>query len=389
MKKVAFITSSLANGGAERNIINLSLFLPHGSYKTDIISIINNNEYKDEYGKQLNSLRITTLLKQRKPLSLTQKVFLSLFVIYNLITLIKKNKYNILIAGHEYNTFYYTVLCSKLTGTKSMLIVGNNMNADLRTKALPIRIYHRVCLWISFRLTNSIICVSKGLKNDTQKKFGVPKGKIKVIYNGFNIPKPITPKAHKGIRIITIGRLIKRKGHSHLLKIVKYLNDHEHIDSKLTIIGTGIERNELKKAILRLHLTTAVALVPSAGKKIYKYLNSSDLFVFPSYHEGFGNAIVEAMGCGLPVVSTKCDFGPNEILHGTTYGILTSKLKMESLKNPLLSVEEKLFALTIKKLANNKKLMTHYQNMSLARAKFFSIENMTTGYDKAILELLK
>ncbi len=391
MKKVAFITSSLANGGAERNIINLSLNLSRKKYRTEIISFTNKNDYMNEYGRKMSRLKITTLLKQKKLITRTQKIIQGPFLVVRMLQAIKKEKYSLLIAAHEYNTFYLTVLSSKLIGCKSMLIVGNNIYEDLKTKHFPIRMYHNACLWFSFRLTDTIICVSKGLKTDLKKQYGIPLRKIEVIYNGVNISASIfekTSKTHKAIKIITVGRLIERKGHAHLFKIIKYLIESEQLDIKLTIIGSGMLQNNFKKNISQLNLTSSITLIPNAEKKLYKLLVNSDIFVLSSYYEGFGNVIIEAMNCGLPIVSTDCPFGPKEILDKGTYGILTPTLHKESLNEHQLSKEEKLLALAIKILITNTKKRVYYQNMSLKRAKYFTLQAMTRSYDKAIIKLL-
>jgi glycosyltransferase involved in cell wall biosynthesis len=78
---------------------------------------------------------------------------------------------------------------------------------------------------------------------------------------------------------------------------------------------------ELLKLIEELGLQGRVSL-PGFKLDPYPWYRSADLFVLSSYREGFGNVIVEALECGVPVVSTDCPSGPAEILNGGLYGKL-------------------------------------------------------------------
>ena len=55
----------------------------------------------------------------------------------------------------------------------------------------------------------------------------------------------------------------------------------------------------------------------------FGFMMRARLAVCASVYEGLGNAIIEALACGTPVVSTDCPYGPSEILHGGRFGVLT------------------------------------------------------------------
>lgn len=106
------------------------------------------------------------------------------------------------------------------------------------------------------------------------------------------------------LKIVSLGRLVKSKGY-HLL-IRAFANARElHPDLKLIIYGEGPERAALEKDIIVHDLENIVSL-PGVVKDIETALLDADLFVFPSFFEGFPNALCEAMAIGLPVIASNC-----------------------------------------------------------------------------------
>ena len=99
-------------------------------------------------------------------------------------------------------------------------------------------------------------------------------------------------------------------------------------------------------------------------KNPYKYLAQSDIFVLPSLLEGFPNVILEALACGLPIISTNCESGPNEILDNNKYGFLTKV-------GDSLDMSQKMIY-----LAKNKDLINKYSKLSLERADYFNQEKI-------------
>ena len=111
--------------------------------------------------------------------------------------------------------------------------------------------------------------------------------------------------------VIGAGRLSKQKNFELLIKaMAEVVKD---VPCDLVIIGEGAERERLKALVSKLNLVDHVHLIGHRSNP-YKYFNGSDLFVLSSKYEGMPNVLIEAIACGLPAVSTRCQSGPSEIL---------------------------------------------------------------------------
>jgi GalNAc-alpha-(1->4)-GalNAc-alpha-(1->3)-diNAcBac-PP-undecaprenol alpha-1,4-N-acetyl-D-galactosaminyltransferase len=153
------------------------------------------------------------------------------------------------------------------------------------------------------------------------------------------IPNPITPitQADKGLPEITldrpslvaIGRFQHNKGFDLLLNAFARVKD-QYPDWTLTIIGDGPLRSYLESLRDELGLDDRVHL-PGFVDNIYHALKQADLFVMSSRWEGMPMALMEAMSCGLPVISTDCRCGPREIIRNGIDGALVPPENVEAL----------------------------------------------------------
>jgi GalNAc-alpha-(1->4)-GalNAc-alpha-(1->3)-diNAcBac-PP-undecaprenol alpha-1,4-N-acetyl-D-galactosaminyltransferase len=182
-------------------------------------------------------------------------------------------------------------------------------------------IWQRLCNW-TYPFANRVILQTERAKNEYSSKI---QQLISVIPNPVLLPehdKIIIPKTIGERSIIAVGRLERQKGFDLLLNAFAKIKD-KHPGWKLTILGEGSLRSEIESLCNQLELTERVYL-PGQVKNPYAYLAAADLFVMSSRHEGFPNALCEAMACGLPVISTDCPYGPREIIRDGIDGILVA-----------------------------------------------------------------
>jgi glycosyltransferase involved in cell wall biosynthesis len=118
---------------------------------------------------------------------------------------------------------------------------------------------------------------------------------------------------------VTAGRLVPQKDHETMIRALAI--HRRNIDSRLIILGTGVLQDTLSDLADRLNLSEVVDFVGFQSNAL-PYFRHADAFLLSSRCEGFGNVIVEALGCGTPVISTRCDHGPSEILDDGRYGVL-------------------------------------------------------------------
>ncbi|SDD76676.1 Glycosyltransferase involved in cell wall bisynthesis [Paracoccus isoporae] len=141
------------------------------------------------------------------------------------------------------------------------------------------------------------------------------------------LPNPVIPRAgamrplnQQPRRIVSVGRLAPEKRFDLLIDAFALLRA-ECPEAELVIHGEGSARPGLEAQIARLGLVGAASL-PGYASDIAAVHRQADLFVCSSRREGLGNAMIEAMASGVPVVSVDCPFGPPRLLRDGRAGRL-------------------------------------------------------------------
>jgi glycosyltransferase involved in cell wall biosynthesis len=188
----------------------------------------------------------------------------------------------------------------------------------------------RSVMWY-YRNADLTLVPTKPIRKDL-KKLGVPKKKMKVWgraietgsfhpdYRNDSLFDLVVPKDNK--KVLFVSRLIKEKDMPAMVKIYKKLRK---ADKSITMIVTG---DGPKREWLEERMRKAVFTGKKTGEDLASIYASSDLFLFPSSSETFGNVVIEALASGLPVISANAG-GPSELIKHKRNGFLvkTGKTK--------------------------------------------------------------
>lgn len=138
-------------------------------------------------------------------------------------------------------------------------------------------------------------------------------------------------------RIISVGRLHHQKGYDLLLPALKQVFK-KHPDWNMVIYGEGDDRVMLEQLCCELDITQNVNLPGFSIDIRHEYRNSS-FYVMSSRYEGLPMVLLEAMACGLPVISFDCPEGPRTILSGNS-GILVPAEDINALSDAIIRMIE-------------------------------------------------
>ena len=217
---------------------------------------------------------------------------------------------------------FYASLAVKGTGARLVWHVRESV------RDLPL--YDRYLV----RSADRVICVSEGAK---KIRFGYMRRlipKIKVIYNGVDSRK-FAKDTEKGkslrrelgigeeeVLVGNIGILIPRKGHRFLFKGFKKILE-KHPEIKLLVMGRSIDEgytSHVKDMIWKMEIEKNV-LFEAPREDMKAVLSALNIFVLPSWGEGFSRVLLEAMACSCPIITTDVG-GNNEAIQHDESGLL-------------------------------------------------------------------
>lgn len=138
--------------------------------------------------------------------------------------------------------------------------------------------------------------------------------------------------------VITVGRLEPQKGYDYLVDVWKPVAE-QHPDWKLEVYGDGKDYELIYNQITEANLQDSI-LIKKPTSEIEKKLLNSSIYLMTSRFEGFPMVLVEAMACGLPVVSFRCPCGPQDIINDEEDGFLIAIGDYQSMSSSLLKLIE-------------------------------------------------
>ncbi|MDH5367327.1 MAG: glycosyltransferase [Cyclobacteriaceae bacterium] len=164
-------------------------------------------------------------------------------------------------------------------------------------------------------LLTDIIANSQETKKTITINYPEIENKVCVIYNGFPIEDfmqrkshPLYTKKNNELVIGNAGRLTEQKGQIYLLQIAKLLKE-KGVNVKVLIAGIGELEDSLKEQAIKMNVDDVVDFIGFVDD-IKSFMQSIDIFVFPSMWEGFGYVLTEAMACKKPIIGFNVTSNP-------------------------------------------------------------------------------
>lgn len=236
--------------------------------------------------------------------------------------------------------------------------------------------YYKNSIKRVIKKADRIITVSNFSKSEIEKYYPESIGKIRVAYLGSSSIFKQIDNIEKKEQILYVGSLNERKNFIGVLKAFELLNIHNY---KLIIVGNFFSNYKLSKEVQKniqkaknnpnIEFRHGVS-----NEELVKIYNESKLFLFPSFYEGFGLPVLEAMSCGTPVIcsntSSLPEVGGDAVVYCNPYDIHDIKSKIEL-------------------VINDENLQKEMINKGLERAKLFSWEKSASEHIEIFRETLK
>lgn len=232
----------------------------------------------------------------------------------------------------------------------------------------------------SINKSDGVTAVSEYLKADTYKHFEVKKD-IRVIPNFVDLERfQKHDKEHFKKAIAAAGeRIVVHVSNFRKLKRVEdvlavFARILKEIDARLLLVGDGPTRQEMEQQCRVLGICEKVAFL---GKQeaVEEVLAVSDLMVLPSENESFGLAALEAMACGVPVISSDAGGIPEVNIDGVTGFV-----------SPVGDVEG--MAANALKLLKNEELLNRFGQNAYEQARRFDVEKIMPLYEDYYQEIM-
>ncbi|MFC0384227.1 glycosyltransferase family 4 protein [Muricoccus vinaceus] len=205
---------------------------------------------------------------------------------------------------------------------KPVVITARGSDTSLLPRhAIPRRLIQQVAI----KGSDALIAVSAGLAEGLHE-LGAPPEKVTVLRNGVDL-RAFQPQDRAAARaelglgegrvLLSVGLLIERKGHHHIIPALRDLPGHT-----LLIAGEGPDRAALLALAAECGVAERVRMVgPQPHGRLPTFYSAADALVLASSREGWANVLLESMACGTPVVASPA-WGSREAVSSPAAGLV-------------------------------------------------------------------
>ena len=380
-KKVFILINTLGTGGAERVV---SLLIHNWKTRYDITLVLLTDIIEYDLPKNISIVCLKQPFMENGFLTTLKLPLLA----WRYKNLCKKRGADVSLSFLKRPN--YINCLGKLMGNKAKIIISERsyFSEFLKMHALLQKILSKFLTKKLYPFADKIIVNSKLIKFDLEKNFNIH-APYSVINNPMNLAlmerlskEEADFPNDKSFNFINVGAFRREKNHKNLIEAFSKI---KHLNVKLFLLGHRFLKEDLIAKVKEMQLESKIIFL-GFDTNPYKYFSKCDCFVLPSDFEGFPNALVEAMACGLSVISTDCRSGPREILAPDTdpeanltnhievaeYGILVP------VKNPQLLSE------AMELMVKNKELHESLRQKAKARSADFESGKIIEQFVEAI-----
>ena len=367
LRKIIIFYPSFERGGVEIILQNLINFFLRKKIKVVLISSnIKKNFFKNKLFEYQNiQIRNFPFLPDR----INKAVSASKTLSNELKVSSKKDTLVLSLQGSSLAIIFTKLLRFKIIVRNAEDPIYSAFYADNKIQSLIILLLKMVL----YNFADKIVTNSKGSK-DSIKKILIKKNNIYPIYNPYlkSVNRKLNKKRNKFL--LSVGRLAKQKDFYNLI-IAFDIIKHKIPNYKLIIVGDGQLKSKLKKLVFDRKLEKRIKFT-GWEKNLKKYYSNSKLFILNSVYEGLGNVLIDAVNYNLPIITTNCKSGPNEIISYGKGGFLVP------IKSPTQLSKKILFCI------NNYRYSLQKAKYAKKKIKRFDCDYNCEKYLKLIIETI-
>ena len=338
--------------GAEIMCENLCYQLHNsGKYNVVVASLF---DYHSPITDRLEAIGI-------KILYLGKKGGLDLSLIFKLYSIMRE--YNVdVVHTHRY-VMQYAIPAAVMAGVKCRVHTVHNIAQKEVGK------YRRKLARFFFKRCNVIpVSISPLIQKTVIEEYNLSAEHSPVVYNGSELSRCLIKtdySTNSRFGVLHIGRFNPQKNHSVIIEAAKELKQ-EGFNVEFLLIGGAGDQVRWQHVVKENGLEEVVRF-GGLQSNVYPFLRDADCFILPSLYEGMPVTLVEAMGCGLPIIASAVG-GVPDMIENEKSGLLICPTSGDLVE-------------AIKRLMNDEILREAIGKNALVRSKQFSAEQMYEGYN--------